>query len=150
MGEPPPHCTALYGRFFPPKAEPLYRPGEIIRDTPELSFNRNPLTLLELTASTCHFCTASMPFYRRLNSAARKAGTRVVGVAPEDPEINRANFERNEVPIDDIVPLAKAGIRLRATPALILVNSNGLVVNSWLGRLRKQEEDKVLSAVGLH
>ncbi len=91
-----------------------------------------------------------MPFYRRVSDAAKLAGTRIIGVAADDVETNRANLEKNGVRVDAVVSLSNNGIRLRATPSLVLVNRDGAVVNSWLGKLIPQLEADVIRAVRQH
>ena len=140
----------MYRNVVPVRPAPVYRLGEIIKDTPDLGLRKARLTLLMITASTCHFCSASMPFYRRLREVAQRAGTRMVAVTPEDPDTNRTYLDQNGVSVETVVSLTKNSIRVRLTPTLILLKSDGVVVNSWQGQLASNLEHDVLSAIGGH
>jgi hypothetical protein len=96
-------------RVFPPQraaAGTRYAAGSYIEDTPDLGLKMARQTLVIVTSSTCHFCSSSMPFYRRLSRAAQGAGTRVVAVTVEDPTINRAYLLSNNVRFDNVVSSA--------------------------------------------
>jgi len=79
-----------------------------IENTPELALNLAERTILLGTASTCRFCTASMPFYQRLTKAAKERGVRVVAFATEDLETNREYLEGHGVTVDGVVSATKA------------------------------------------
>jgi hypothetical protein len=125
-----------------------YQTGSKIEDTDDLKLRKAGRTLLLATASTCHFCTASMPFYRRLLPVAAKAGVRVVAVTTEEPAVNQMYLASHNVEIASAVSSITNHIKISSTPILILLESNGTVVSSWLGKLNSDQEDEVLNAVG--
>ena len=88
-----------------------------------------------------------MPCYRQVAEAAVRGGTRIVAVTAENPERNRAYLTSNGVRVDTVVPIGMNTMRLAATPTLVLVQSDGRVINSWRGRLAGDAEHEVLSAV---
>lgn len=128
-------------------APPAYKAGDFIMDSPELGLKNSPLNLLIVTKSTCPFCTASMPFYQRAVEAARKAGTRTIGMSSEDPSVNRAYLLANAVQVESVASTANNGLKPVPTPTLILVGSDGKVINSWVGQLAAEREAEVLKAV---
>src|SRR3990170_2033038 len=75
----------LHRYMSPSGPAPTYRAGEHIPEATGLGVKANRQTLLLVTASTCHFCTESMPFYRKVAEAARGAGTALVAATPEPP-----------------------------------------------------------------
>ena len=132
-----------YRRWTAPEE---YKAGETIADTKQLDL-RGHHTLLMYTATTCHFCQESMPFYRRMTNTARDAGVRVIGVATEDLGVNSDYLTRNGVVLDRVVSAQDNRLHLRGTPTLILVGKDGTVENVWLGKLPDEREREVLEAV---
>ena len=130
-----------------PSRPVVYPTGAKISDTPGLEFTKAPKTLLLVTNSACHFCSASMPFYKRLTATAKANSTRVVAVTSEDTSTNRNYLQSNGVEFDGVVSATEEGVLVRATPALILVRRDGGVINSWVGQLSSEEEKAVLSNV---
>jgi peroxiredoxin len=126
---------------------PDYRSGDIIKPTEAVRFQGHPLTLLLVTASTCHFCTASTPFYQRLVSTAHDYDVKVIGVTAEDPTLNQAYLAKHGVTVDTVVSAAGNQIVVRGTPTLILVTSSGRVLDAWHGQLDSREEQRVLKAI---
>ena len=52
--------------------------------------------------------------------------------------------------IDDIQQISPASLGVRATPTLILVNSAGMVTNSWVGQLSHDKAEEVVTALFDH
>ena len=111
-----------------------------ITDNPRLGLGSAERTLIMITASTCHFCRESLPFYRTMVTRARRAGARIVAVTAEDPDVNRTYLETAGVPVDAVVSASQADIPIRGTPTLILVTRNGSVMKSWVGKLSGSHE----------
>lgn len=128
--------------------ENTYQPGELIRDTPELGLKDSPRTLLIGTASTCRFCTASMPFYNRLRQVAEAQGVNVVAYTVEDLDRNREYLDAHGIAPDAVVSASENGLLLHATPTIVLVGTDGTVLKSWLGQLRPSQEDELLRLLG--
>jgi hypothetical protein len=49
--------------------------------------------------------------------------------------------------IDAVVRLANAGLRIAATPTLLLANRSGVVAQVWQGKLQPQTEAEVIAAM---
>lgn len=136
--------SIVYRRGNSAKLPTPYAAGSRIQDAPALGFKNAERTLILVTSSSCHFCVASLPFYRRLAAAARQGGTRIVAVTPELPPVNRAFLESNNVPIDASLSIPQSGIVVLQTPLLILVRRDGSVISSWVGELGIEKEEQVL------
>jgi peroxiredoxin len=124
-----------------------YGAGTTLPDNTLAEINKAPLTLLLVTKSQCPWCSASLPFYRKLAPLARRAGTRLVGVTPEAVPDNRKYLEGNGISIDNVLSLDETHIKADATPSLILARAGGIVVKEWVGKLDEQREEEVLKAV---
>lgn len=127
-----------------------YEPGDRIADTDQLGLKQGPQTLLLITRSGCHFCSASMPFYQTLMERAKNSNTRVVALTMEDPEVDKAYLVANNIHLGAVLSTAANGVRAAGTPTLVLVRQNGAVVKEWDGQLSKEREGEVLGAVAMH
>jgi len=145
--------VAWYHRLFPrpstgstSKLGP-YSPDQRIGDTAELSLAGVHRTLLLMTASTCHFCSDSMAFYRVLLPVARGKRIAVIGVTAEDPSRNEAFLRKNGVVVDRVISGGRNGLPAGGTPTLVLVRNDGSIVNSWRGKLNPEREEEVIQAL---
>jgi hypothetical protein len=68
-----------------------------------------------------------------------------VAVLPQPVEEGKRYFETLGVAVDEIRQSSLSAIDVSGTPTLMLVNSNGIVVDSWVGKLRTEQETDVLS-----
>jgi hypothetical protein len=90
-----------------------------------------------------------MPFYKQAADLARRAGTRIVAVTAETPQVNHAFLESHGIAIDAILSQSDSGIQTSRIPTLILVQKDGTVVDSWIGQPRDTTVQRsVLKAVG--
>lgn len=128
----------------------LYHVGDVIKDTSELHLTSAHKTLMVVTASTCHFCSESMGFYKTLLKSARSSGIQVVAATFEDVNINRRYLADHDVAVDSVISAESNGLLRTGTPALILLSQNGRVENWWLGKLGTTEETQVSEAVARH
>lgn len=126
----------------PTPDEGLLRPGAKL-PLPGVDWKGNGRTVVLAVASTCPYCTASAPFYQRMER--ERGQTRLVIFTPEPADVARQYLSGLGVSFDEVrqVPLNSVGIR--GTPTLIVVDDTGSIVNSWVGKLRPAQEDEVLA-----
>ena len=123
--------------------EPIAR----IEDNKALALSTSRRTLILATASYCHFCRESLPFYRRVVPLARQTGIRVVGLATEDLAVNRAYLLSENITIDDVVGSDEAHIPIQGTPTLMLLSSDGSVIGWWRGKLNSSSEVSLINMI---
>jgi len=87
-----------------------------------------------------------MPFYQHLRGLAQSSGVRMVAVTAEKVDLNRDYLSRNGVTVDSVVSDVDAKVRVAATPTLILVGSDGTILQSWIGKLNPKQEKDVETA----
>lgn len=115
---------------------------------PGVDWSGSRWTLLFALSSNCHFCTDSAEFYRRLTrEVSLRGGTRTIAVLPQSPEEGRAYLGRLGLQVDDVRQAALDSVNIASTPTLILVDAEGRVSDSWVGRLPTVKEDEVLATV---
>src|SRR5688572_8702229 len=123
--------------------------GYLAGETIELSgvdFSRSDRTLLVVVRSTCHFCTDSMPFYRRIvdERNSGQANVRIIAVSTEMPDVTRAYVRQYDFAPDDVIRMGPGALRVSGTPTLILANQRGQVVTERRGMLPPHEQSAVL------
>jgi hypothetical protein len=110
-----------------------------------VDWTKNRRTLVLAISTTCHFCTDSVPFYRKLGAAEKDV--KMVAVLPQPVAEAKQYLGSAGVHVDEVrqVPLNTLGVM--ATPTLLLVNDVGVVTDIWVGKLQPDQETQVLTAL---
>ncbi|HEU5235329.1 MAG TPA: hypothetical protein VFU50_20905 [Terriglobales bacterium] len=111
-----------------------------------VDWRANDRTLILGMQTTCHFCTDSAPFFKRL-SAAASGNVKLVAVLPQTVNDSRAYLTKLGVHVDDVVQEQLSTVGISGTPTLLLVDKNGVVKNVWVGKLPPEREAEVLSVI---
>ena len=109
---------------------------------PGINWNENKQTLLLAISSNCRYCTESAGFYKRLLSET--ADTKIVAVMPQEAAQARQYLTNHEIQLNDIKQLGLGSLGVTGTPTLILVDTNGVVIGWWVGKLSPTQEAEVL------
>jgi thioredoxin-related protein len=108
-------------------------------------------TLVLAVSPQCHFCTESMPFYKRVVDERNKKGSavKVVVAVPADEarEAEQKHLTDAGVQSDALVTLDFSSIKVPGTPTLLLVDKQGKVLDVWVGKLDKNGEEDVIAAL---
>jgi len=99
-------------------------------------------TLVLAVSTTCHFCTESAGFYKQL--AQHRGSIRIVAVLPQPVDEGKRYLDGLGITVDDIKQASLSTINVTGTPTLILVNEDGKVSKTWIGKLDSQKEIEVL------
>jgi thiol-disulfide isomerase/thioredoxin len=127
-----------------PPAQAQIQPGTKL-SVPGVEWGKSERTLLMVLSTSCHFCTESAPFYRRLaQEKARNGKVSLVAVLPQSASDSQKYLNDLGVTVDDTRQAALADVQVRATPTLILADQTGSVVESWVGKLPDKQEGEVL------
>lgn len=133
-----------------PAPPPPFLVGEPVPEAlwPSVIDDRSVTAVLFLD-SRCGFCTDSMPFYRQLSArrTTQSLGLSVVGPARREHEI-RAYLAQHNLDSDRVGTIEDRGaIRIRGTPALLLLTHDRRVLGSWSGRLGGPREREVFATL---
>ena len=135
--------------LFPPAPAPA--PNEIVAGTtvsvPNFDWSRSNRTLMLVLQKDCRYCTESAAFYRTLVSTAPGKATRLLAVLPQEESVAREYLKSLDVQIGEVRQSSLRSLRVRGTPTLILVDSSGKVIKSWIGKLPDAVEKEVLSSL---
>jgi hypothetical protein len=110
-----------------------------------VEWNNSRRTIVLALSTHCHFCTASGDFYKRLQEAASAHGVPIVAVLPQPTDEGRSYLENLGVPITTVKQAPLDSLGVSATPTLMLVNSEGVVTESWIGQLSPRIEKEFLA-----
>lgn len=130
-----------------PAKESLIRPGSklsmsSISDTKVASSDR---TLILALSNTCRFCTESAPFYKKV--AQMRPGTRLVAVLPQPVSEGQRYLAKLGVSVDEVTQLNLDKIGVLGTPTIVLIDNDGIIKQSWVGKLSPDAERSVLNAL---
>jgi hypothetical protein len=110
---------------------------------PGVDWQKNGKTLLLALSTTCHFCTQSSPFYQRV--VKERGDTQLIVIVPQAADEGQSYLKRLRVDINDVRQASLGDIGVSGTPTLILVDSTGVVADSWVGALTPDKENEVIS-----
>ena len=105
---------------------------------------KNRRTLVLALSTTCHFCTESAPFFRRLGEEKE---VKTVAALPQSVSEGKKYLAGESVHVDEVRQVSLNGLGIMATPTLLLVNEAGVVTDVWVGKLQPDQENEVLSAM---
>lgn len=112
---------------------------------PGVDWSGNKQTLLIVLQKGCHFCSESAPFYQRLiRETAGRGNVHLVAVLPQATDESRKYLDDLGLAIEDLKQAELDAIGVGGTPTLVLVNNQGVVLNSWVGKLNADNEADVL------
>lgn len=135
--------------LFPPA--PLVPQNEIVAGTtvslPNVDWSKSNRTLLLVLQKDCRYCTESAPFYRTLVSTAPAKAIKLLAVLPQEESVSREYLKSLDVQINEVRQSSLGSLNVRGTPTLILVDNNGKVIKSWMGKLPDAGQKEVLSSL---
>jgi hypothetical protein len=123
--------------------------GTVLPALPGYRWDGHSHILLLALRKGCRFCEESMPFYRELLKAEKSGGSKahLVSVLP-DPEMDATRLLHDaqlDLPIVTSFQLQR--LHVSATPTLILVDGNGTVEKTWVGKQDAAGQQAILDAI---
>ncbi|HEX2642897.1 MAG TPA: hypothetical protein VHU81_07880 [Thermoanaerobaculia bacterium] len=107
--------------------------------------------LVLAVSPTCHFCTDSIPFYKRLVDERNQKGSPVKVVvavpATEAKDQEAKMFADAGVQPDAVVPVSFTDIKVSGTPTILHVDNQGKVLGVWVGKQDESGEKKILATL---
>src|SRR5258708_6938490 len=140
----------LKDRFASPGLRPNeVKAGDQLPGLHAYNWKAHEQTLVLALRSGCHFCEASMPFYRRLAQLeqSNQIGVHLIAVFPDDPAVVRQVVETQQLTIEVVAGFELGQVKVQATPTLMLVDEQGRVSKVWMGELPAAQEAEVIAAI---
>ena len=113
-----------------------------------VDWQANDKNLVFAVSTTCHFCTESAGFYRKLVEQCKQQHVHTVAVLPQSPAEAQAYLSGDGVTVDEIRQSDLPTLEVNGTPTLLLVDRGGLVKHVWTGKLPSAKEGDVISTLG--
>ena len=113
---------------------------------PGIDWSTSTHTVVLALSTTCHFCSESAPFYQELQQQ-KPNDVRVVAVLPQPIEDSRNYLNKLGVSVSDVVQSSLGSVGVSGTPTLLLVDNEGSVTGSWVGKLSESEAAKVIAQI---
>lgn len=113
---------------------------------PGIDWSKSSRTVVLALSTTCHFCSESAPFYQKLQQQKQNT-VRLVAVFPQPVEDSRNYLNRLGVSVSDVVQSSLSSVGVSGTPTLLLIDNEGSVTDSWVGRLSDSEAARVIEQI---
>lgn len=143
-------CVSL---FLPYSSAPRLRPGLQIgapfSEISGLEYKKTPTTLI-LALDTKSTCADCLEFYRHLGSICDRpgSGVKAVGIFRESIDDVHRFIVNAKLNIATIPRVNLDKVSIPSTPALVLINKEGKIINFWLGSsFDESEKMQIASAV---
>ena len=119
---------------------------DLSKRLPGVDWRHNGRTLVLALSTRCHFCTASAPFFKKISQRAGKNLT-LVGVFPQKNAEAESYLSREGIRVAAVKQVSLDRIGVRGTPTLLLADSKGVVIETWIGKLAPEKEEQALKAI---
>lgn len=135
--------------YTPPAPEPAYRAGQAIDAPAEWRATSSP-TLVLFAQSACGACQKAGPFFNALFKELD--GRASVVLATHGPNREEESKYATELGIPAAaIKVTPKGLRVQATPTLVLVDPSGKILEAWEGvgpeKQQKVIRDRILSLI---
>lgn len=107
--------------------------------TPQAAY----LTLVLATQIGCHWCEASVPYYKTLLARYSRVPLHVISVTPQTVDQQRQYLKKLNLPIEDVRQDSFADLGIRGTPTVFLLDGKGAVLCGWEGALNSTDQRDV-------
>lgn len=110
-----------------------------------VDFSKNRKSIVLALQRTCRFCSESIPFYQELVKVAEfRDDLGFLALMPGESDENQAYLESNSVLRFNLIQVKLEEVGMNATPTLLIVNDEGVVLGSWVGKLSPEVEKEVI------
>jgi thioredoxin-related protein len=113
-----------------------------------VDWQANDKNLVFAVSTTCHYCTDSADFYRKLVEACKQRHVHTIAVLPQAPAEAQAYLGGEGVSVDEIKQSDLPTLEVNGTPTLLLVDHAGVVKRVWVGKLPSTKEEDVVTTLG--
>ena len=103
--------------------------------------------LVFAVSTTCHYCSESAAFYRRLVEQCKQQHVHTIAVLPQPVAEAQTYLSGEGVSVDEIRQAPLTDLDISGTPTLVLVDQGGIVKQVWQGKLPDAKEGDVIARV---
>lgn len=112
---------------------------------PGVEWKASRINAVVFLSTHCHYCDASMPFYRRLASVHKVSNSPInlIAISPEPVDVVQRHLADEQVEFDHVYQIKLPNPMLNGTPTTFLVDDNGSILQARIGKLNSSEEDEI-------
>lgn len=126
-------------------APAVYAAGDRV-DVPAAWYTQAPHTLIVFARASCSACERAQPFLKDVVAHMNGKGSAVMA-HPDGAPVDDRKFAQSLGVSDDHVFLTTAGLRVRATPTMVLVDRQGKIIGAWEGAGKPERQAAILKIV---
>ncbi|HEX8197888.1 MAG TPA: hypothetical protein VF571_16980 [Pyrinomonadaceae bacterium] len=126
------------------------RKGAILSNLEGVDVKSHEKTLLLALSTECSYCTQSLEFYKKLVGSINQNSKKlqVLALFSQSPtQVDNYLSKHQFSGISTISNVNYQKLEIPVTPAIILLDSNNEIINSWTGVLKENREKDVLLTV---
>jgi peroxiredoxin len=112
-----------------------------------VNWSANHKTLVMAVRPGCPWCTASAQFYLDILHSNSAKTFHIVSISPDTVQNTRSYLQKLHLNIEDIRQVEFELLGIQGTPTLILVDRNGHIESTWIGKLSPRKEAEVFQAL---
>jgi len=129
----------------PAVREAAYRTGQVI-DVPEDWYQSSPYTVVLFARASCGACQNAQPFFKELASDL-KGRAAVILASSEQEREEDAEYGHGIGLKDPAIRITPAGLKVRVTPTLVLINRRGEILGAWEGVGPAEQQSTIAKAI---
>ena len=129
----------------PPPPPPAYSAGQQV-DVPVSWYDSSRRTLIIFGRASCAACEKAQPFLKNLVARVNGRAGVVLAHPPGEEQADTSFAQSIGVQPDRIV-IVGPGLRVRATPTLVLVNNDGKILDAWEGAGPPERQSSIVRAI---
>jgi peroxiredoxin len=139
-----PRVAAAFGTKPAPRP-PAYAMGETV-DVPAAWYSSADTTLILFARASCGACETAKPFLTKLVGVMNSRGAAYMA-HPQGTDVEDTQFATSLGVKTDRVVVVPAGVKVHATPTVLLVNRQGKIVGAWEGVGKEDKQAAILAAI---
>lgn len=110
-----------------------------------VKWNVSNKTFVLVLKKGCVYCAESADFYKKLIPNLKSKKIQVVAVLPSDIAESEDYLSGLGLPPVEVRKATLESISVKATPTILLLDSDGKVTGSWVGQLKPNVEKEILN-----
>ena len=114
-----------------------------------VDWGKNPKTIVLALSNSCGYCTASLPFYKKLVQLTAQSDIKIIAVFNQPQKDGQEYLTKNGVQINEVIQSDFKNINVRGTPTLMIVNDKGVITDYFVGAVNETREAEILTKLGI-
>jgi hypothetical protein len=114
---------------------------------PGVDWSKSERNLVLALSTTCHFCSESAGFYKKLLMDVADRGIQVIAVLPQAPAVSRTYLDGLGISVPEVLQGPLDSVDATGTPTVLLVDAKGKIRKAWVGKLEPEREGEVIASL---